>query len=148
MGRMNFDGMTAGCLDPASCDTAARKDNGIDFPIRLDDGHLDVAVKRGGFDLHPRHRSKIIGDSGTEFDRYQSLGVIFAAAFGYWPAKRRVWLLPRPTASAASQPFLDRFPWPASPYNGRCLPAARNPARPDIPFLTAPSRFHYAPAGK
>ena len=87
---MNLDGIAAGCLDPASYDAAARKDNGIDFPIRLDDGHLDVAVKRGGFDLHPRHRVKIIGDSRAGFDRYQSLSVIFAAAFGYWPAMRRV----------------------------------------------------------
>jgi hypothetical protein len=59
MCRVNCYLRASGGLDPAPTkNTTAGENDRIDFPIVLDDGHFQVSVEWGGFDLQPYHSTK------------------------------------------------------------------------------------------
>jgi len=59
MRRVNCYWPASGGLDPAATkNTTAGENDRINLPIVLDDGHFQVSVKWGGFDLQPYHSAK------------------------------------------------------------------------------------------
>ena len=63
MGRMNLYVPARGGLGPTAENAMAGENDGVRIPIGFDNGHFQVPVKRGGFNLHPCHHAKIISAS-------------------------------------------------------------------------------------
>ena len=60
MCRVNCYWPASGSLRPAAAkNTTAGKNDRIDFPIVLDNGHFQVSVEWGGFNLEPYHNIKL-----------------------------------------------------------------------------------------
>lgn len=68
MSRMNIDGRQSGGLHPAAQNSTTREYDSV-RPVEINDGNLNVALERGGFDGQPAHNTNALLNKGDVRDR-------------------------------------------------------------------------------